>query len=123
MAADFEIKNEQRDDGGRSVSIVRVQGEVDLAYADDLQKALLAEGCRKSDGVLLDMSVLEFMDSSGLRSVLIAAEELECPMVLVASPGSSVERLLSLAEIDGRLQSFPDEAAALAGLTALTKDA
>jgi anti-sigma B factor antagonist len=113
---EFEIHPEDNHADGRVVAILRVIGEVDLAHADELTEQLLSERCRGADAVLLDLSGLEFMDSSGLRSVLIAAEELECPLVAVVSGGSAVERLLDLAEVGDRLQRFPDDAAALAAL-------
>jgi anti-anti-sigma factor len=113
---EFEIRPEESRENGRAVAILRVLGEVDIAHADELAGELLSERCRGASAVLLDLSQLEFMDSSGLRSVLIAAEELPCPLVAVVAPGSSVERLLDLAEIGDRVQRYPDDAAALAAL-------
>jgi anti-sigma B factor antagonist len=113
---EFEIRPEDSQVDGRAVAILRVVGEVDLANAGELTEQLLSERCRGADAVLLDLSNLDFMDSSGLRSVLIAAEELPCPIVTVVAPGSSVSRLLDLAEVGDRVRRFPDDAAALAAL-------
>jgi anti-sigma B factor antagonist len=114
--AEFGIETRSRDQDGRDLAIVHVKGEVDLAHADDLAAELLSDGCRGAAGVVLDMSELEFMDSSGLRAVLVAVEELECPLVAVVAPGSSISRLFELAEVGERLGTFPDEDAAVASL-------
>jgi anti-anti-sigma factor len=113
---EFKIQPEDSRVDGKAVAILRLVGEVDLANADELTEQLLSERCRGADAVLLDLTDLEFMDSSGLRSVLIAAEELPCPLVTVVSPGCAVDRLLELAEVGDRLRRYPDDAAALAAL-------
>src|ERR1700761_6673627 len=61
---------EQAEAPGRPVQLALV-GELDLASADDLTEALdpLA-GQRRP--VLLDLSPLDFIDSSGLRAVIFA---------------------------------------------------
>lgn len=67
--AGFELT---QDDDGHEVRVV-VRGELDLATADDLDRCLagLADQGRT---VLLDLRPLTFMDSSGLRSLMIARE-------------------------------------------------
>jgi anti-sigma B factor antagonist len=55
------------------VAVVAARGELDLAaggpLADELRRAADLPGV---EAVLLDLSALEFMDSSGLRSVVAA---------------------------------------------------
>ena len=87
---------------GQAPRELRLIGELDIAGADALAKAIGAE----KDGaapLTLDMSQLTFMDSSGLRELLRAArEQEERPMRLMAlSP--SVLRVL---EIAGVLTAF-----------------
>lgn len=65
----FEIHEE---DAGEEVRLV-VRGELDLATADSLDRRLAALADRKRP-VLLDLRPLSFMDSSGLRSLMLARE-------------------------------------------------
>ena len=65
----FEIHEE---DAGEEVRLV-VSGELDLATADSLDRRLAALADRKRP-VLLDLRPLSFMDSSGIRSLMLARE-------------------------------------------------
>ncbi len=85
------------DDG---VAVVRASGELDLATAPQLVRAisLAAEGRRPR--VLVDLAAVEFCDSAGLRALLGAAREVEARagrLVVAVEPGGVVERLLDLA--------------------------
>jgi anti-anti-sigma factor len=66
---EFRIEEDRRD----GTIVLRLHGELDLASADAVAlrlDTLAASG----DAVLLDVDRLSFMDSSGLRVVLQAAE-------------------------------------------------
>jgi anti-anti-sigma factor len=66
---EFRIDEDRRD----GAVVLRLRGELDLASADAVAQrldALAAAG----DAVVLDVDRLSFMDSSGLRVVLQAAE-------------------------------------------------
>lgn len=57
-------------------SIITVSGEVDLATAPAVRRAF--EDLRESaDAVVADLSGVSFMDSTGLRVLIAAHEELE----------------------------------------------
>jgi anti-anti-sigma factor len=60
----LDIDVDQADD----TVVVRPRGELDLASAPDL-RAVLQELRNKKASVLLDLSELTFMDSSGLRLI------------------------------------------------------
>jgi anti-sigma B factor antagonist len=92
-------------------AIMRVEGEIDLATAGQLGDALLAALTRTSGSVHLDMSGVEFMDTSGVH-VLVAAQRRAALMgghlgLVYASP--AVQRICSLAGLpDGFLTcDFP----------------
>ena len=53
--------------------VLRARGELDLSTAPTLEHALDALAGAASEG-LLDMTAVSFMDSSGLRLLIIAAE-------------------------------------------------
>jgi anti-anti-sigma factor len=105
----LELSVEQRDASSGQIAIVRARGEVDLGNADELAGVLHSDACMKSDGIVLDLVGVPFMDSSGLRAVLVAAGELEPDLAVVLSPGSPVLRLFELAEVTDRVAVYPTE--------------
>jgi anti-anti-sigma factor len=66
----FELREEPFDGEVRLI----VEGELDLGTVEDLESRL---GELREDGqaVLLDLSPLAFMDSSGLRALMLARED------------------------------------------------
>ena len=53
--------------------VVRIYGELDLVHADEVRLALEAA----PGNVVVDLSELEFIDSTGLSSVLVARRHVE----------------------------------------------
>jgi len=70
------------------VEVIRLQGDVDFAIADDVREALCAAG---ADVVVVDLGPIDFIDSAGLRALDRANREL-CvagrTLALVAPPAS-----------------------------------
>jgi anti-anti-sigma factor len=58
---------------GDAVTLV-VRGELDLTSAPVFERALLEAEASNPRRVIIDLSGLEFMDSTGLRALLIARE-------------------------------------------------
>lgn len=77
-----------------------VEGEVDLAAADQLREALLESAAAGTS--VVDVSGITFIDSTGLHILLTAGQALNGagPLVL-RSPSRAVQRLLSIALPDG----------------------
>ena len=98
-------------DDGQGVRAIRARGEVDLSSSEELAHALEAD--RDGLPVLLDLSQVSFMDSSGLRVVLVASRELGPKLAAVVDPDSAVARLLEIAEVSDRIQLGSSEDAAL----------
>jgi anti-anti-sigma factor len=118
MSGRLEISVEERRTGGSSVAVVRVSGEVDLSNADQLADALRAEAVQGASGAVVDLSAVPFMDSSGLRVLLMAASDGASELVAVLTPDSPVARLLDLAEVGERVRVFSAEQEALEALPA-----
>jgi anti-anti-sigma factor len=93
------------DRGGRAV--VAVRGELDLATAPELEQAVL-ERLDAGQDVVLDLRELQFMDSSGLRVVVVAhARSTDGgPEFAVVRPpeGSEVAKILEIAGIEEQLR-------------------
>lgn len=82
-----------------------VSGELDLASADQLDTAI-AELC--ADGasrIVLELGELEFMDSTGLRSVLVGDElcRVNACEMLIGSTSRQVQRLFEVSGVGERL--------------------
>jgi anti-sigma B factor antagonist len=58
------------DSGG--TRLVRLAGEFDLAGIDQFEQSLFADQTSKAATFVLDMRALTFIDSSGLRAVVMA---------------------------------------------------
>jgi anti-anti-sigma factor len=84
--------------------LVRVCGELDLATAPDLADILdqIVDGTIK-----LDISGVTFLDSSGLRTLLVANRDLErCGrrMIVCGPIDPVVQRTLAITQVDGVLE-------------------
>ena len=88
----------QRDD---TTATITVSGEIDLETSGALHDALTsASRCRT---VHLDLSGVEYMDSTGLRTVLVAKGDIERAggSLDVTAASSIVSRLIEITGIDG----------------------
>ena len=94
--------------------VLCLRGELDLATAPLLSREIKSVDLGATATVVLDLQGLEFMDSTGLRTILSAQEYLrERGGGFAVTRGSSqVQRLLSVTRADEHLQVVvsPDEA-------------
>ena len=77
--------------------VLHVQGELDIATAPELRKAL-ADALSDDASLVLDLAGVTFVDASGLRVILQAADSLNGrgPMTLVHA-----ERVAKLLDVVG----------------------
>lgn len=93
------------DTTGQREHTLHVRGELDLASAGQLETSI-AELC--ADGatqILVELDELSFMDSTGLRSLLVSQELCtvnECRLLL-GELSPQVARLLDLSGVEDRL--------------------
>jgi anti-anti-sigma factor len=94
-----QVRSEDR------ATIVAVKGELDLASSPALEQELERVNRSDTEVVILDLSELEFMDSTGLSVVVRANQRAQDSGkrfgVLKGSP--QVQRLLSLTGVDERI--------------------
>jgi anti-sigma B factor antagonist len=99
----FEIAQLTRADGS---VVVTVRGELDLATSPALEAVLRTLASERRPAVL-DLSELRFIDSSGLRLVLLAAADAsrdDWSFALAPELSHAVERLFGLAGVHDRLR-------------------
>lgn len=93
-------------DGGTLRVLVR--GELDLATAPELEDTLVT-AIEDGREVVLDLRELEFMDSSGVRVLVVAHTRAEGRFGLIAAgPNSPVTKILAIAGLAPELR-FVDE--------------
>jgi len=91
--------------------ILALSGELDMASAESLERALDGDAVTGETMVVLDLQQLQFIDSTGLRIILMALERCqERGQKFAITPGSpQVQRLLS---VTGVAEHLPTLAAA-----------
>jgi anti-sigma B factor antagonist len=102
----LEVETEERD------GLVRLalHGELDLSTVGKVEEELRKAESAKPDTVLLDMSKLTFLDSTGLRAVVTADERLREQggrLVILRGP-ESVHRVFTITRLEERLEIVDD---------------
>lgn len=101
----FEIVREDADDVVR----VRVRGEVDIANAFEMTRAVVAAGMEPPGRrVALDLSEVVYLDSTGVRALIDARSALDRELVLVR-PSAPVRRVLELTRLVETFTVLDDE--------------
>jgi anti-sigma B factor antagonist len=98
------------------IVVLAPEGELDLATAPALCARL---ALTRAGRVLLDLGGIDFCDSSGLRTIVGAAQEAAIHggrLVVVAPPDSRPARLLAITGLDEFLAVAPDREAGCARL-------
>jgi len=89
------------------VAVVTVRGEMDLHACADLEPELeRLFGEARIDVIAIDLRGLDFLDSSGLRTIVLARNQLEEEdrrLVLVRGP-QSVQRVFEITRMTERLE-------------------
>lgn len=76
--------------------VIRISGDLDAQTAGHLDEVITAQLADGRGEVLLDVSELTFIDSSGLRSMVLARGPEGEGRVVLRSPSPSVIRLLDI---------------------------
>ena len=109
----LEVDSEERD------GLVRLtlRGELDLSTVGKVEEELRKAESGEAPTVVLDMSTLTFLDSTGLRAVVTADERMReggRRLVIVRGP-ESVNRVFTITRLEERLQIVDDVSQARPG--------
>src|SRR4051794_10018994 len=98
--------------GGSARTSVDLTGELDIATAAALHEQLVRLENSATGDVDLDMSRVEFCDSSGLRELITAHQLLLAKgrRLRIVNPPHQVARLLALTGLDSVLLDTPNRA-------------
>ncbi|HEU4544091.1 MAG TPA: STAS domain-containing protein [Jiangellaceae bacterium] len=91
-------------DGGRAVRL-RVVGEIDMSTVATFEEALSSAVDETHDHLLVDLSEVNFMDSSGLNALVRARNALEDNGVDLVISGVS-DQVRRLFEVSGLMTAF-----------------
>jgi anti-sigma B factor antagonist len=105
--------------GPEDVFVVRVAGEVDMSHEEELRGELRNAIAAGSNGIVVDLTECEFIDSSGIRALLLSREAQNShgdgsEHLAVAASSEQILRILSVMGIDRVIPVRPtvEEAAA-----------
>jgi anti-anti-sigma factor len=121
---DYTFSTEAID--GTEVSRISIEGELDIASVEQVEKAADAAIAARRP-VVVDLAKCPFMDSTGLHWIVLVHQALtdevgvDPPMAIVAR-SSGIVRLLSVTKIDERIPVFRTEDAALTALQAASSN-
>jgi len=101
----FACASERLEGPVGTIAVASIRGELDLDVCDEFGERLREAGIG-AEALVVDMSDVSFMDSSGLRVLLQEAMRFESGggrFAVVVEGGSPVDRVIALTEVAGRL--------------------
>jgi anti-sigma B factor antagonist len=108
---------QERDEAG--VRVLSVSGELDIATAPELCARLDAGRTMRRPRLLVDLTDVDFCDSTGLRALLGAASEVRAHggrFAIVCTPSGGVARLLEVVGASEWMGIHADPESGLAAL-------
>jgi anti-sigma B factor antagonist len=114
LAIEVDDRTLARD--GRRVVRVALGGELDLAGVPALERVLADAEATGPVAIVVDLTALEFLDSSGLRCLVRAhgrAREAGGRLPVVRADGGEVAQAMSVTGLDAHLEVFADLDSAL----------
>jgi len=107
--------------GPDDVFLVRVAGEVDMSHEEELRGELRTAVAADTKGIVVDLTECEFIDSSGVRALLLSREaqhpEDGAVRLAVAASSEQILRILSVMGIDRVIPIRPTAEEAASALT------
>ncbi len=94
----FTISTSERD----GVALVNVEGEIDMFTSPNLRDTLLPFFKKKAEGIVVDLSLVSFMDSSGIATLVEGLQwsKKENRAFILSGLGKTVFNALSLTKLD-----------------------
>ena len=111
----FKITSKQKGD----IALVYVEGEIDMFTSPNLRDTLLPYFTSKTRAVVVDLSQVTFMDSSGIATLVEGLQwsKKQKRQFILTGLGETVHNALSLTKLDNVFSIESDTKQALAGLS------
>lgn len=91
----------------REGSLIRLRGDLDAQTAPLLDGAAAEVAAAGTEEIVLDLSEVDFVDSSGLRSILAARRTAGADGLVLRSPSRAVAAILELTGLAGQFTVEP----------------
>jgi anti-sigma B factor antagonist len=97
--------------------ILALEGDIDMHRSPEVKQSLDPLIAQKVPRILLDLSAVTYIDSSGLATMIETLQRIQSYGGKFAMFGlrDSVRHVFEIARLDQIFRLFPDEAAAIAG--------
>ncbi len=82
----------------KGVPFIRVVGELDLSNADQLDAAIERATAERPEGIVIDLSGVTFMDSTGLHALFKARKRADT--ITLRAPSREARRVIELSGLD-----------------------
>jgi anti-sigma B factor antagonist len=107
--------------GPDDICVVRIVGEVDMSHEEELRAELRSAIESEARGVVVDLTECEFIDSTGVRALLLSREaqhpEEGAVKLAVAAASDQILRILSVMGIEHVIPIRPTVEEASSALT------
>ena len=92
------------DRGG--MRVLRLSGELDMAGVDQFERLLIADGAPEAGRIVVDLRGLTFIDSSGLRALIMADQRVrdEGGHFVVVRGSDRVNQVLEMTGVAGHIE-------------------
>lgn len=97
------------------VSVIVVEGELDMNTATQLEQALETPLADSDSTLLIDLTRCEFIDSTGIALIVRAWQQLDGGFAL-CGVGDQVERVLDITGLEESIPTHPSREEAIAKL-------
>jgi len=101
------------------IVMATVEGEIDLSNAGELLDELTSAVPNSARGLLIDLTSLEFLDSSGIHMLYDLAERLatrQQGFAVILEPNAPPRRAIEVSGVEPAAWMHPDRAAGLSAL-------
>jgi anti-sigma B factor antagonist len=100
------------------VEVITFTGEIDMHVSPQVRKALLALFSKNAKGIVVDLSGVPFMDSSGIATLVegLRWSKNEGARFILVGLQETVSHTLKLAKLDNFFEMFPNQEEALASI-------
>lgn len=97
-------------------TVITPQGDLDIGTVDEFRAELTDAANTVPGGLVVDLSRVDFIDSTGLGAVIDVHHRLRRerrPLAVVAPPGTSAALILNLSGLDSELDIYESRQAAI----------
>jgi anti-anti-sigma factor len=112
--SDFSLDYDEIENG--ELSVITATGELDLESAPQFERAL-ERASRQGGALVVDLTGLRFMDSTGLKALLLSNEGFSAQrrrLAIAVADRSAVRHLFWVAGVEDRVSVFPTREQAVA---------